>query len=52
MVVSNTQEEIKKTSLAIIHYGLDADFVGAEAAFDVLHNPSAPSTDDMGLNEG
>ena len=31
---------------------LDADLVGAEAAFDVLHNPAAPTTDYTGLNEG
>ena len=53
MVVGNTQEEIKKATLAIIHPALDADLVGAEAAFDVWHNPAAPTTDDdMGLNEG
>ena len=46
------KEEINKATLAIIHYGLDADLVGAEAAFDVLHNTAAPTTDDMGLNEG
>ena len=45
------QEEIKKATLAIIHYVLDADLVGAEAAFDVWHNPAAPTADDVGLNE-
>ena len=45
------QEEIKKATLAIIHNGLDPALVGAEAAFDILHNPAAPTTtDDMGFN--
>ena len=46
------QEKIKMATLDIIHYGLDADFVGAEAAFDFWRNPAAPTTDEMGLKEG
>ena len=42
-------QEIKKATLATIHYWLDAVLVGAEAAFDVWHNPAASTTDDMGL---
>ena len=41
-----------RASLPARFTGRDADLVGAEAAFDVLHNPAAPTTDDMGLNEG
>ena len=41
------QEEINKVTLAIIHNGLESDLVGAEAAFDVWHNPAALTTDDI-----
>ena len=32
--------------------GKDADLVAAEAAFDVLINPAASTTQDMGMDEG
>ena len=32
--------------------GKDADLVAAEAAFDVLNNPAASNTQDMGMGEG
>ena len=32
--------------------GKDADLVAAEAAFDVLNNPAASTTQDMGIVKG
>ena len=32
--------------------GKDAYLVAAEAAFDVLNNPAASTTQDMGMDEG
>ena len=32
--------------------GMDADLVAAEAAFDVLNNPAASTTHDMGMDKG
>ena len=32
--------------------GKDADLVAAEAAFDVLNNPAASTTQDMGMDKG
>ena len=31
--------------------GKDADFVAGEAAFDVLNNPAASTSQDMGMDE-
>ena len=32
--------------------GKDVDLVAAEAAFDLLNNPTASATQDMGIDEG